>query len=279
MLDLETLKVYFEDMNWVLIRGLVSEEFHWGDFVPLMKKHFKNDSIFTADIIGNGKSHKEKTPLTVSKNIEGLRRQVPAKGPKILIGFSLGGMLALEWAYAHPEEVVGVVLINTSLNSSRFYQRFQLPALAQFFRAGHPKNNSVKEQMILKLITGLPQKEILPLAKKWRARSAMYPISMENFFRQFLIGAKIKQRINPPKVPILMLASEKDKIVHPDCSRRIAEAWELPLRIHRKAGHDVAVDDPDWILQHLDSWLKDNKGKKKFPPVKTQRPQPRPKKA
>ena len=59
MLDLEPLKVYFKDMNWVLIRGLVSEEFHWGDFVPLMKKHFKNDSVFTADIIGNGKSHNE----------------------------------------------------------------------------------------------------------------------------------------------------------------------------------------------------------------------------
>ncbi len=243
-------------MEWVLIRGIVSEEFHWGDFVPLLKKHFKKDTVVSADIVGNGKSFRKNTPFSVAKNIEGLRRQAPGKKPKILVGFSLGGMLALEWAHAHPDEVAGVVLINTSLNNSQFYHRFRWAAWAHLFKASHPKNKAIKEQMILNLITDLPAGKIQALAKEWQARSLRYPVRLQNLFRQLVLASQVSQREKPPAMPILILVSKKDKIVHPNCSRKIAAKWRLPIRTHPKAGHDVALEDPEWVLGQLDHWLK-----------------------
>ncbi len=242
-------------MEWVLIRGIVSEEFHWGDFVPLMKKHFKKDLVVTADIIGNGKSFKKTTPLSVAQNIQGLRLQAPGKKPKILVGFSLGGMLALEWAHAYPEEVAGVVLINTSLNDSKFYHRFQWAAWLQLFKASQPKNSAIKEELILSLITDLPNKKIQTLAKEWQARSARYPVRLENLFRQLWLASQISQRQKPPTMPLLILLSEKDKIVHPSCSRKMAAKWKLPMKTHPRAGHDIALEDPQWVLRQLDRWL------------------------
>ncbi len=79
--------------HWVLVRGIVSDEFHWWNLPQLLKKKFPQDSISTADILGNGKTHFVKTPTDIQANVLGLRNQVTASGKKVLVGFSLGGML------------------------------------------------------------------------------------------------------------------------------------------------------------------------------------------
>ena len=121
------------------------------------------------------------------------------------------------------------------------------------------KNHSIKEQLILRVITELPDQIIIQLAKKWQTRGLKYPVRAENFFRQLLMASKISQRKQKPKAPLMILASEKDKIVHPDCSRKIAKTWKMPVITHSQAGHDVALDDPEWIIQQLDKFLKKNK--------------------
>ena len=55
-------------------------------------------------------------------------------------------------------------------------------------------------------------------------------------------------------VPILLLASLGDRLVSPRCSERIARAWNAPLRMRPDAGHDLPLDDPDWVLGQLLDW-------------------------
>ncbi|WP_373997501.1 alpha/beta fold hydrolase [Bdellovibrio bacteriovorus] len=244
--------------EWVLIRGIVSEEFHWWDFLPEMKTRFPQDLLHTPDIIGNGKFFEKTTPWRVKPNIEGLRSQVPTNNKKILFGFSLGGMLSLEWAHTYPEEVRAVVLVNSSLNNSPFYRRMTPGAFLNIAKLAAVKDHVVKEERVLKMTSFLPEERIKSMAPVWGERSQKYPLRPTNFLWQLALASQIPQR-EKPQVPVLVLSSGKDKVVHPSCSERIAKKWNLPLITHPEAGHDLFLDDPHWILNQLQNWLEKEK--------------------
>jgi hypothetical protein len=42
-----------------------------------------------------------------------------------------------------------------------------------------------------------------------------------------------------------------DRLAHPTCSGRLAEALAAPLVVHPTAGHELPLDDPDWLLAQL----------------------------
>jgi pimeloyl-ACP methyl ester carboxylesterase len=56
---------------------------------------------------------------------------------------------------------------------------------------------------------------------------------------------------------MLVLASLGDRLVSPGCSRRIASRWALPIRLHPTAGHDLPLDDPEWVVQQVLGWRPD----------------------
>lgn len=243
-------------MDWVLIRGIVSEKYHWGDFYSQVKKRFPDHLVETADILGNGTSRNKLSSLNISTQINNLRQQVSSKNKKILFGFSLGGMLALEWAYAHPDEVGALVLVNTSLHPSPFQKRLRPAALKTILQAGLKKDYLSREEMILKMTTAqLPLEKIKSTAEDWGQYGMRNPTKSINFFLQLALAAKIKQRPRPPAVPTLLLSSALDQVVHPDCSKKIAAIWNLKHECHEGAGHDLTLEDPEWVLNKVRNWL------------------------
>lgn len=240
--------------HWVLVRGIVSEAFHWWDFVSEMKKAFPEDQISTADILGNGIQNQHLTPTTVAPNIRGLKNQVPA-GKKILVGFSLGGMLSLEWAHAHPEEIEAVVLINCSLNNSKVHERMQVASFKNIVKLSFEKDLIEREKHTLRMTTQcLSEEKISEIAKAWGPRGLQYPVKKINFVRQSLLASKIAQRPRPP-APTLILSSANDRVVHPICSERIAKNWNLKNHIHPQAGHDLTLDDSRWALHKIQDFV------------------------
>lgn len=241
--------------QWVLVRGIMSESFHWGDFIPLLNQQFPQDQFYTADILGNGLTSHRKTPLSIKKNIAHLRSQSPDKGKKILLGFSLGGMLSLEWAHHHPEDIKAVVLINCSLNNSPVYRRLTPYSISKIMKSALAKDHQAREEMILRLTTSsLPQQKLSHIAKHWGQRGLERRVQALNFFRQLYVASKIQQR--PTNTfPVLVLSSLQDRVVHPECSHRIAHAWSLELHTHPHAGHDLTLDDPQWVLEKLQDFI------------------------
>lgn len=241
--------------QWVLIRGIMSESYHWWDFLPQLQAQFPQDEFHTADILGNGRHHTERTPLSVKKNIEALRNQAPQTGKKILVGFSLGGMLALEWAQLYSEEVEAVILINASLNNSPFYKRITPYSISCILKSAFLKDSQKREESIIRMTTSqISDDTRLEVAKLWGVRGLQYPVNPLNFFWQLGVATQIKQ---PPKPPTatLILSSSKDRVVHPDCSRTIAQHWNLPLESHPEAGHDLTLEDPQWVLEKFRQFL------------------------
>jgi pimeloyl-ACP methyl ester carboxylesterase len=50
---------------------------------------------------------------------------------------------------------------------------------------------------------------------------------------------------------VLLLCSRGDRLVHPDCSRALARRWQCALAEHPDAGHDLALDDADWVVARI----------------------------
>ena len=54
---------------------------------------------------------------------------------------------------------------------------------------------------------------------------------------------------------LLVLASAADALVDPRCSQRVAQAWGCVLRTHPSAGHDLPLDDGEWVVREVSAWL------------------------
>ena len=52
--------------TWVLLRGLMREQRHWGAFVELLAKAFPQHQVVTLDLPGNGLLHQRASPWRVS---------------------------------------------------------------------------------------------------------------------------------------------------------------------------------------------------------------------
>lgn len=53
---------------------------------------------------------------------------------------------------------------------------------------------------------------------------------------------------------MLLLAGAADQLVDPESSRRLAQCWRAPLRLHPTAGHDLPLDARQWVAAQVASW-------------------------
>ena len=99
----------------MLLRGLGRSQGHWGDFVTRLRATWPAVEVETPDLPGCGARHEERAPADVAGTLAAVRAAVRPGGPVSVLGVSLGGMVALEWARRHPGELAGLVVINSSL--------------------------------------------------------------------------------------------------------------------------------------------------------------------
>ena len=242
--------------TWVLLRGLAREARHWGALPDDLRRALPaSDQVVALDLPGNGARWRERSPDRVEAMVKAARQALAPRGPAppyVLIALSLGGMVALQWALEQPAEVEGCMLINSSLGRfSPFWHRLRpasYRALLWLLAAGAEP----RERRILRLTSNLPLAEGTEQA--WAAYAHGAPVSRVNMLRQLAAAARYRAPVALPGVPLLLLASEGDRLVSAECSRAIARHWGAPLRIHPAAGHDLPLDDPRWVIEQVRAW-------------------------
>lgn len=246
-----------QNKTWILLRGLVHEKEHWGDFYRQMQKGYPQDRLICVDMLGAGIHHKESAPCSLPQILLKVRTDALAQAapPFHLLGLSMGGMLAYEWACKFPHEIAGMVLLNPSFrNFSPFYKRLMWQSYPQYLWTFLASDPIEKEMRFLKIISNDSKKH----AKTAITRAIIAkkrPVSIANALRQTLAAAKYAAQREPPKPKTLILTSKGDRLCAPSCSDAIRESWHVPQSIHPWAGHDLTLDDPDWVLAQLEKWL------------------------
>lgn len=244
--------------RWVLLRGLMRERRHWGDFPELFAAALPGAQVLTPDFPGNGSRHAQPSAATVGDMVEACRAQLRAEGqagPYHLLALSLGAMAAVEWSARYPGEIAGCVLINTSMRPfSRFYQRLRwqnYPALAGMALRG---GTARQEALILRL-TSRRHAADSALLQRWIGFQREHPVTRANALRQLLAAARYRAPALRPAPPLLVLCSRQDRLVDARCSARLAEAWQAPCWPHPDAGHDLPLDDGPWVAAAVARWM------------------------
>ncbi|WP_077002321.1 alpha/beta fold hydrolase [Variovorax sp. KK3] len=244
--------------TWVLLRGLTRESGHWGAFIGKLHERFPDDRIVALDLPGNGRLHDLPSPWRIDASVEACREQLRALGigpPYRLLAMSLGAMVAVDWAHRHPRDLAGCVLVNTSLRPfSPWYRRLQprnyRALLGLLFAEADGRE---REATILRLTTRHPEGGTAVL-DDWTAMRAARPVSAANALRQVVAAARYRAPARAPQLPVLVLASARDGLVHPGCSRRLARRWGVEIAEHPSAGHDLPLDDGGWVAEQLSRW-------------------------
>jgi pimeloyl-ACP methyl ester carboxylesterase len=246
-------------MKWLLLRGLGREQRHWHDFPDRLAHRLNGSEVSTLDLAGAGTEHGRRSYASIARLAHDVAARTLRKaqpGERLgLIGLSLGGMVALDLAASGRPQIAACVVINSSSRASTTFARMRPRAAGTIVGLLARGDALRREEQVLALTSRLPGS-----VRSERARSAAHfalqrPMSRKSFACQLVAAA----RFRPPPAeqmgtPLLFLSSRGDELVDPRCSADLARRYAAPHVQHPWAGHDLPLDDPDWVACQIAEW-------------------------
>ena len=249
---------------WVLLRGLSRESGHWGIFPEHLQRELLTlqpaSQILSLDLPGTGTLRRLPSPTQVSAIVEACRNELLHRGvagPVSVIAMSLGTAVLSDWANRYPGEIETGVLINPSMRpfSELFPRPRPLNYLGLALLSLSRFSARLREERVLRLTTRLtPPQAVI---ERWVELQRLHPLGVRNTARLLLDSLRYRASRTRPAAPMLLLCSKADSLVDWRCSQAISRAWGAPLRLHTKAGHDLPLDDPQWVARAVADWLRD----------------------
>lgn len=249
---------------WVLLRGLSRESGHWGVFPEHLLKEVRalqpGVKLHLLDLPGTGALRRQASPTQVSAIVDECRTELQRRGVSgsiSVLGMSLGAAVLSDWANRYPGEIEAGVLINPSLRpfSELFRKSRPLNYLGLALLSLSRFSARMREERVLQLTTRLtPSQAVI---ERWLELQRQHPLGVRNTARQLLASLRYRASRTRPAAPMLLLCSKADTLVDWRCSQAISRAWGAPLRLHTKAGHDLPLDDPQWVARAVADWLRD----------------------
>jgi pimeloyl-ACP methyl ester carboxylesterase len=248
-----------EVATWVLLRGLMRDGRHWGDFTSLLGDHLakRGIALVTADLPGCGRLANSLSPLSLSDYVEPVWRQIDAntRGPVVLIGLSMGGMVALAMAAAAPQRVAHLVLMNASAaNLSPWYCRCSIGGVLLALRHSVRVPGTSRLEALILALTSHRHSKDPELVRRWSQYRLEQPISFANTLRQLWAAV----HFSAPQItsPISIIYGEQDRLVEPGCSLALGNFYAVPALGIVDCGHDIALDQPESLLATLVALIK-----------------------
>ena len=247
--------------TWVLLRGLMREARHWGEFPLQLQNAMEAQHVVTPDFPGNGRLHAQTSAASVAEMANYCHTQLKQLGytpPYRVLALSLGAMVAVAWSELHPAEIERMVLINTSMAPyNPFYQRLRptnYPALFRHLLFGSAEQ---RESLILRLTSKLKSRteQKQAILDQWTSYAKECPVTRANMLRQLQAASSYRAAKTVPQAPVLLLTSQQDELVNANCSFTLAHHWRCDIRLHPTAGHDLPLDDGVWVIQQVKEWL------------------------
>ncbi len=247
--------------TWVLLRGLMREARHWGEFSGIFQNVMGTQQLVTLDFPGNGSLYAQSSGGSVADMANHCREQLRQLGyapPYRLLAMSLGAMVAVEWSQNYPSEIERMVLINTSLAPQNpFYHRLRPANYFALIRSLLFGSVPQREKLILRLTSTqsrTPHQQAI-LLEQWTGYARERTVTRANILRQLRAALAYRAVPSTPPVPVLLLAGQRDRLVNVKCSLTLAQRWGCAIRLHPAAGHDLPLDDGVWVAHQVQEWL------------------------
>jgi pimeloyl-ACP methyl ester carboxylesterase len=245
--------------TWLLLRGLTRETRHWGNFADELRAQIDDANVIAVDLSGNGSLHQQSSPRTVEEMAEHCRAEMQRRGiaaPYNIVAMSLGAMVTVAWAARYPQEIKRCVLVNTSMRPfNAFYQRLRPANYAALLRLALFGGTPAAWESTILRITSSDVPAHANVLKDWASYRQQFPVSRANALRQLIAAARFRAPAQKPATDMLLLSSTRDALVDTRCSQAVAASWQVPIALHPDAGHDLPLDDPQWVARQIRDWL------------------------
>lgn len=215
--------------------------------------------IVRLDLPGIASAADRVAPFSVQAMVEDLRSRfllhTPGQSASTpsswgILGVSLGGMTALDWVSRYPDDFSAAVIVNASARNLAPPQfRLKPSNLPTLIRIAQTRDPIKRELLVLKLNTTRHQHN-RAVAAQWAQYSIERPIKPTTLIRQLVAGIRYTVS-SRPTVPTLLISGGADRFVSPKCTARMAHYLNLPHIRHPTAGHDIALDDPVWLINQM----------------------------
>jgi pimeloyl-ACP methyl ester carboxylesterase len=250
----------------ILIHGIAASFHDWDDLIPELSQH--GFTSYALDLLGHGDSPKiDSRAYHMSWMFDHFlnwMKSLRLSEPAILIGHSLGGYLALEYARRFSAWTRGLVLIDP------FYSISQLPFLLRHtYRRPHVSSYVVGRtpSWMFRLIVNMSSiamghstGALHSLPERIRAQTVLdYARTSPGVYHIINHGIDLSDKVSSISIPTLVVWGDRDKTLAPSSFERLVNqmpravgktmrAGHVPHQSHATGFNQIALD----FLQSLD---------------------------
>jgi pimeloyl-[acyl-carrier protein] methyl ester esterase len=228
----------------VLLHGFALHGGIWGSWLGELGERA---GLATPDLPGHGGRPWDDRIRDLTGLAEAVSDRVPDGA--FIVGWSLGGMLALELARLRPGRVAGLVLIATTPRfvADRDWPLGIKPRVLEEFARGLAidYHRTVQDFLALQVHGAAdPQSTLRLLRKGLRSRPAPDPQALATGV-DILRHADLRQMLRGIEAPAIVIAGQHDRLTHPDAGEYLAGALpQAEFRTIVGAGHAPFLSHP-----------------------------------
>jgi pimeloyl-ACP methyl ester carboxylesterase len=243
------IEIYYEvhgagPRTLVMIRGLGSNLLSWYEQIDVLSRRYK---CLVFDNRGAGRTDKPDAPYSIKQMADDTAGLMDALGitRAALLGISMGGMIAQEFALNHQEKLSCLILGCTHFGGAGVAQ--SAPEIVAAVIAGTnatPQQQKQQLQAVFCDDTIEHHPEVVEKSNRIRAQYAIPPFA---FARQVAaIGAfDASARLGAIRVPTMVISGREDRLVAPQNSKMIAEKIPGALLKELPGGHLFMAEYPE----------------------------------
>jgi pimeloyl-ACP methyl ester carboxylesterase len=251
----------------VLLHGIAGSSTTWERVIPRLQGHYR---VVAPDLLGHGGSAKPPGDYSLGAYANAVRDLLAALGDTrgTIVGHSLGGGVALQFAYQYPERCERLVLVSSGGLGPELHVLLRAAALpgADLVLPWLSPVASRTIAAMAKAFGRLGFRESADLAETWRS---FVSLAEPEARRAFL--ATVRELIEPrgqrvsaleklylvADLPILILWGERDPLIPVSHARRAHDITPgSRLEIFPGAGHYPHLEDPERFAATLVDFIR-----------------------
>lgn len=225
----------------IFIHGLSDDSILWTPLMPEFSEHYRTIAL---DIRGHGHSEKPDTPYSIqlfSEDLLGFLKKLDIPQAHLL-GFSLGGAIAQQFALDHPEKIRSLILLSTfSYNDPDLRDAFE-KLRNSLAKGGFP---AFFDEAIKLVVTSEFASANVDAISEMKKRSVRInsPTAILHAIDACL-DFNVKDRIFQISFPTLIISGRKDVLTPPHLGEQIHRSIKgSKWKIMEGMGHNLLIPE------------------------------------